>query len=419
MQQTREEPQPAPVEAPPPAPPQYPLDQRWKSRFGDSAAIAGLLSRIRGKALRKRVREGTGSADSMKTAVFRLATGRAYTNQARVQMSAVYGYRRAGGVSFETRWERDLWKRLTVHQDKGKQVVGAISDADLAGAQRSLAGQIAKAWFYLRGIRAHKARAREIRVLYEQILSRRQTENKLDRTDRESVMATRKQLARADAQFKQLARAEALAGKALAALTGGHSTRTDLAGTSVKPLPGDLASSVLHHRPDLARAGSELAEAWGSEIPGQVVALPELILTTGGDRSSAGLKRWVKLKPPAVMEQLRVESSAANKDQREALTRFAETLLAALKEVDASLKSTRQLLVQRSNQEAERQKYRRATNNLRARYSARRADLADILNEQIRLAEAEGKLAYVQNRIFGQRLDSYLALGGSGFSSAE
>ena len=400
-------------EAPPvePVEPRKPLEQRWKESSAAPGTLDGLVSRINGKALRKRVRAGVVSLDGPGVALARLNRAGSHTREARAIVAVQFGYRRAGGVALNTSWEQELWKRLKGLGGKSAPTAVEISDADLRGAHRSLAAQIAKAWFYEKGIRQLRQRSEEILELQEQLLEREQTSTRLERGNRADLMAIRKELARADARVKQLKRAEALAHKALVALTGNSRVSVEPK-ASVSPLPGGLPLSLLMERPDLNRDAHRLAEA--GVIDGDFDGLlPDVALTAKGGRITRGLAEWSRLKAAVVADRLDLEGRG--EDQVEAIERFSQRLVAALKEIRAMLMDGGHLVGQRSSLMEKEQEARRIVNRLRARYSARRADLTEIIEAQQVLAEIAGKLAYVQNRVFGQRLDAYLAFGGAGF----
>ncbi|RTZ76971.1 MAG: hypothetical protein DSZ01_07475 [Gammaproteobacteria bacterium] len=394
-----------------PRPVQRSLEQRWQDSANRKQELESLISRLQGAELRKHARKGAASPATLEKTLARLEQARRYTRQARDIVSALYGYRKAGGAAFETRWEQALWKRLGSSSKSADSTPSEVNELDLLAARRSLAAQIAKAWFYEKGVRQLRQRADEVRDLYQQVLDRHRTSKQLERGNHDGLLATRKELARVDGRARQLQRAERLAHKALVVLTGNKGIRVEQK-ASVKPVPGGLPMPLLANRPDVYRSASALVE--GGAISGEPAQLlPELPLTSKGGRPTRTLSRWSRYKPEKLQEALNLPSGM--EVQGEELEAFLETLVHALREVRGFLHVGRQLLGQRSNLQSAQQEARRQVNKLRARYSARRADLTDILKAQIELAEIAGKLAYVQNRVFGQRLDSYLALGGSGF----
>ena len=398
-----------PVEEPRPV--QRSLEQRWQDSAGKAQQLESLLSRMQGAELRKQVRQGTTSSATLEQVLVRLERARRYTRQARDIVSRLYGYRKAGGAVFETRWEQELWQRLRSAGKGADSAAPIVDDIDLLAARRSLAAQIAKAWFYEKGVQQLRQRSNEVRDLYQQVLDRHQTSKQLERGDHDVLLATRKELARVDSRARQLQKAENLAHKALVVLTGNRGIRVDQQ-SSIRPVPGGLPMRLLANRPDVHRSASALVASGAVDVEAAEL-LPELPLTSKGGRPTRNLNRWSKYKPAKLQEALGLQPrSEAQKVELEA---FSRTLLHALQEVRGFLNVGRQLLGQRSNLQAAQQETRRQVNKLRARYSARRADLTDILKAQIDLAEIAGRLAYVQNRALGQRLDSYLAMGGSGF----
>ena len=398
-----------PVEKPQPVQPS--LEERWRESAGAQQALESLVSRMQGKALRRHARRGALAPVPLGTVVARLERATRYTRKARDIVSRLYGYRKAGGAVFEIRWERELWKRLGSLREKTRFPASGVSDADLLAARRSLAVQIGKAWFYENGVHQLRQRAIEARDLYRQVLARHQTSKQLERGNQDVLLATRKELARADGRVNQLRKAEKLAHKALVALTGEKGIQVEQK-SSVKPVPGGLPLYLLANRPDVQRSGQALQEAGVIDLE-VVELLPEAPITAKGGRPTRLLNRWSRFKPKKLQEVL--DLHPGSEEQQAEVKAFLKTLRRALGEVRGFLNGGRKLLAQRSKLRSARQEARHRVNKLRARYSARRADLTDILKAQIELAEIAGRLDYVQSRVFGQRLDTYLALGGHGF----
>ena len=397
--------------AEPPKVVQLSLEQRWQASADAPRALDSLLSRMLGSELRNNVRKGATTPAAFRRVLDRMESAAGYTRRAREIVAKLYGYRKAGGVALNTSWEGELWKRLRTHHDSSQLPAPDVSDQDLLSARRSLAAQIAKAWFYEKGVHQLRQRSIEVQELYQQVLERHQTSKQLERGNHDVLLATRKELARADARAKQLKKAENLAHKALMILTGNRGIRVDQK-SSMMQLPAGLSLQLLVERPDVYRNAENLVES-GSVDTDLARLLSDVPLTAKGGRASRELNKWSRYTSEQLWKELGLfpESEA----QKAVLEVFSGTLLSALKEVRRFLASGRKLMGQRSDLQSRQPGTRRQVNKLRARYSARRADLTDILKAQIELAEITGKLSYVQNRVFGQRLDSYLACGGAGF----
>ena len=289
-----------------PRPVQRSLEQRWQDSANRKQELESLISRLQGAELRKHARKGAASPATLEKTLARLEQARRYTRQARDIVSALYGYRKAGGAAFETRWEQALWKRLGSSSKSADSTPSEVNELDLLAARRSLAAQIAKAWFYEKGVRQLRQRADEVRDLYQQVLDRHRTSKQLERGNHDGLLATRKELARVDGRARQLQRAERLAHKALVVLTGNKGIRVEQK-ASVKPVPGGLPMRLLANRPDVYRSAFALVEG-GAVAAEPAQLLPELPLTSKGGRPTRTLSRWSRYKPEKLQEALNLPS---------------------------------------------------------------------------------------------------------------
>jgi len=373
-----------------------PLEARWRQSAAD-LDLERLLSRFHGAALRRAVRRAATTTLPPKQVAARLEAARAHARGARAIVAELYGYRKAGGVQLSAE-EKALWARLAAGDGEEPEMV---DDFDLARARQSLAVQTGKAWFHLQGIRRLRLRAAEVRELHQQMVERHRTSNRLERGGRDRVLAARKDLARADARVKRLEQAEKLAFKALARLSGGKGVPEGAA--SVSPVPAALPVEQLVQRSDL-----HLAVA-GLERSGMVPSWPAVEVTAGRERGTRELSALTQLETRALVGQFGLRPESA--EQEAVALEFAAAVRAALRDVKSALYRVRQLLAQHDKMQQRLQQARREVNRLRARYSARRVRLLEILEAQVTLTEIAGRAAYVERRVHDQRLDAHFALG--------
>ena len=375
------------------------LETRWRQSLTD-LDLKKILSRFQGAGLRRTVRRAATTPLSLQQVIARLGAARKHAREARTIVAELYGYRRAGGIQLDAE-EEALWARLAGNRRGEGEKLGRVEDLDLVRARQSLAVQAGKAWFYLQGVHQLYLRAVETRELRRQMVERHRTSSRLERGEKDRVMVARKDLARADARAKQLERAQKLAFDALFRISG-ETTLSEETG-AVLPVPEGVPLAQLAQRSDLIRVIMGLEEA------GLSPSWPGLELTTRGERGSRGLSGLVRLEAPALVERLGISPTTVS--QEKAAREFAEGLHVVLLSVKRNLHRIRQLLTQQHRLESELQQARRKVNRLRARYSARRARLLEILEAQAVLTGIAGRAAYVEHRVQEQRLGAHFALG--------
>ncbi len=393
--------EPSPATAPETAPAPQPLEVLWQASAESSRPqVEAFLDRLRGRPLRRAVQAAAFTGGGLDQVHRRLESARAHSRRARAVLAELYGYRRAGGVFFGDE-EKVLWQRLETLVSEGAAVVPDRVRPELERARLSLAVQAARAWFHHQGVKRLRQGAAESVALHRQVVERRQTASRLEGSGREPVLQARKELARAESRLKRLQTAERHAARALGLLTGVKDTLRD--GSAVRSLPAGVGVSALAGRADLARllerlSASGLQPVW----PGEALVGP-------GETVTRALARLARLEGADLLARLGLEP--VTPAQQEAAGALAETLHRALARLRGLLYGIHRLRGQLKKLRAEEQAARRAVNRLRARYSARRADLLEILSAQIRAVDISARAGYVERRIHDQRAAAWLALG--------
>jgi len=386
----------APVRAEPVV---QPLHVRWRESAA-ALSLDVLLSRFHGATLKRLLRKMAASPLPLPKLERRLASAGATARRARKIVAGLFGYRQEGGVRLSHE-ERRLWRRLAAVA-RGKKDSSAVDSTDLVRARHSLVAQTAKAWFHLQGIRQLRRRAQEMRDLHEQIVARLQINSRLERGGRDGVLAARKELARADSREKQLYRAERLAREALRQLAGSTLKETPPDADGVSQLPAALPLERLAQRSDLHGTLLRLQQQKLKPV------WPKVALTTKHGRASAELSRLERLAEKALLERFSLHP--ATEPQRVAAKAFAATLRVVLREVKGALVGVRRLEAQRKELRQRLRRARKEVNRLRARYSARRARLLEILQAQLRLTDIAARSAYVDRRLQDQKVTAHFVL---------
>jgi len=146
-------------------------------------------------------------------------------------------------------------------------------------------------------------------------------------------------------------------------------------------------------------------------VTGSLIQIPDISVT--GRYGNPG-KEFGKLlrKKSGLLDAgypLLTDATADTEPRQKALAEYDAVLWQAMKEFKNVLKRGRSLQNQYADRKSKRKKTTTELKAVRARYNASRADLSDVLAQQLLVLDADAVLGYVLNRMYGQRLNSYLA----------
>lgn len=405
---------PEPIEVtPPPAPVvQVPFAERWTDIWSNQDGLDAVLGRVRGKQLTRAIKAGIRHNQQAEAAIANLRQAISRTRQARSQMRALLKYSETGGIALEVSWESELWKTID-EQLVNPEMDKGLTEVDLLAARQSMASQVIKGWFYLLAIHQHRIRAEEKLQIYKQIRSRADTGFTLGRVEQQEVSQARHQEQTARGHLDQIKTAEKAAGQALSVLTGLNiENLKQTAGKSrVLQLSNGMPLEQLTWRPDVLAAEHRLAEVFADPVTGSLIQIPDISVT--GRYGNPG-KEFGKLlrKKSGLLDAgypLLTDATADTEPRQKALAEYDAVLWQAMKEFKNVLKRGRSLQNQYADRKSKRKKTTTELKAVRARYNASRADLSDVLAQQLLVLDADAVLGYVLNRMYGQRLNSYLA----------
>lgn len=333
-------------------------------------------------------------------------------------------------AGFDAAWELDLFGRTRRAVQAADARLDAAVEARRA-ARASVAAEVARQYFELRGARKRLALARENLAL------QRRTCELVQRKVDVGLSAELDRL-RADAQAESTAaripgleaRVRAAA-HALGVLTGeapGHWLAQLEAPAPLPSLPGivpaGLRSELLRRRPDIRRAERELAAATADIGVATAELYPSFRLTAQGafsasaagallDDGSFGRVLGAAVRWPVFRGgRLRAAVAGAEAEARTAALAYERAVLEALSEVETGL-------VRYARQRATRQRLERAVASTReAAGIARRlyrtglGDFLDVLDAERRLTEREDELVQARTAATVRLVALYKALGG-------
>ncbi|WP_233245697.1 efflux transporter outer membrane subunit [Marinicauda salina] len=327
----------------------------------------------------------------------------------------------------EASWQIDVWGRLTDNARAGALSAEAAR-ADLYGAQLSIAGATAQAWFALIEARLQtelaaydvETRARQLAIV-ERRFERGVARSSDVRTQRSALASTRAGLASRQ-------RAEAAAARRLEALLGRYpggriEHETDLPELGGLPDPGG-PEALLARRPDVVAAESRLAASGFSARAARKALYPGLNLRAAvssqtedaGDLfDSDALIETVSasiLAPIFRGGALRAERDRTEAVARQQAARYVETALAALREAEDAIYADQTLADRVAALAEARQEAEAALQLVERQYASGVATIFELLDAQSRLISAESQLIAARRERADNRVALHLAIAG-------
>ncbi len=351
---------------------------------------------------------------------------RARNDQGRAETGSAFA------VGFDVAWEADLFGRVSNDRRAAAATVLA-GEAGLRSAQVSVAAEVARNYFELRGFQE------QLRVA-QASLETQQAALKLTQA-RESVgRGTVLDSERANALVQTTAASvpalEALVVRTryrLAVLTGQTPTALDAQLAQAKPLPGLKAvplgtigspETLLRRRPDVAAAEAQIAAAAARVGVARGDLFPRITLggTLGlnagrvselGDSASFAYNLGARL-IWSLLDFGRVRAQIAASEARSdaALATYEKTVLGALEETEGALAAYTRVQRQSENLFAAQQSAAKAAEIARSRFSVGVSDFLAVLDAERELLAARDRLAVTQTAAATSLVAVYKALAG-------
>lgn len=244
------------------------------------------------------------------------------------------------------------------------------------------------------------------------------------------VHLARENLAASEAAEPVLERSVALAMHALDVLLGQRAATSGmLPGTlgdvdSLSPVPPIMPAALLDRRPDIRAAEAQLVGA--TERIGVSIAemFPDMTFSVAGGYSSGNFRMMsatenevysaiISLAAPVFKGgQLKARVNASKARAEQAAANYAGVVLQALREVEDALVSEQMLQKQLGKLQQRQEQAYKAEELARRRYSRGVERLLIVLETQRRRRIAENEVVAVENELWQNRINLFLALGG-------
>ena len=331
------------------------------------------------------------------------------------------------GLSAQASWELDLWNRLGL-QERAALAEAQASEADLAAARLSVAGQVARTWLSLTELERQRALAARTAEAFRNTLQI--AEDRYDRglispvdvhLTRTQTENTEALLALRENQLQQTARQlEVLLGRYPKGALRGAGAFPE----AVAPVPAGLPADLVLRRPDLVAAERRLVASQARTGVARRNLLPSLTLTgsTGttsnqlGDLLDGDFGVWSiagsLLQPIFQGGRLRAQVRANAAAEDAALARWAQSVLTAFADVETALAADGLLADREAHLAAAVESSTRAWRLAEDRYRQGIGDLLSVLDAQRGALTAESELIAVRSARLQTRVDLHLALGG-------
>ena len=331
------------------------------------------------------------------------------------------------GISFDVSWEIDLWGRL---RNTARVALADLqaSAADLRGAQLSIAGQTAKAWFAIAEAQQQVDLSRQTVQSFQS--SAEQVQERFEAGIRPALdlRLALLNLSNAEAQLQQRFQQFDSATRQLELLLGqyadGEFETPDGLPEITHDVPAGLPADLVARRPDLVAAERELAAFLVRTDVARTDLLPRLTLTGATGTATDGLRSLIDgefgvwsllgnvVAPLWQGGRLRAQVDRAEARSAEALATYANAALTAYAEVETAL-AAEEFLAERERHFAESTLQARAAERLaEERYRAGLETYITVLDSQRSAVNAEAELIAARRTRLDNRVDLYLALGG-------
>ncbi|MBL9154344.1 MAG: efflux transporter outer membrane subunit [Verrucomicrobiales bacterium] len=340
------------------------------------------------------------------------------------------------GLSIDLSWEIDLWGRIRAGQGALLSEYQA-SEADRAGAELSIAGQVAKSWFALQEAREQLALAERTVTVFQQTekavrdrfeagiadAARNQAAQlRLSMVDIETARANLE--ARREAVTRAARQIELLLGRYPSGAVEGRGSLPKMPGRPPAGMPGDL----LDRRPDLHAAERRLAAADRRLVEAKRAMLPAISLSGSTGTSSEQIEDLLdsnfsiwslagnaaqplltggRLREGVVLRKAGIQQAAAE---------FEKAALTAFGEVENALTAETSLAAREESLRKAADLAGEAYDSAVAEFVAGTGDILTLLTAQDRQFLQRSRLIALRRERLDNRVDLHLALGG-GFSA--
>lgn len=331
-------------------------------------------------------------------------------------------------VGANVSWELDVWGRLKAGVDAATANAQSV-EADYTFAQQSLSASIAKSYLKVIETKLQTDLTKKNQTILKETMRITQVRYDNGMTSAQDVAINKSNLAVVKEQLITLEGSQRDALRALEVLLGRYPSASadipDVLPDLPSSPPAGIPSEILERRPDVVSAERRIALAYNATHQTKTARLPQFALT--GSLSNASTSLQDVLNPTNLLWQLasnivtplfdggrrKIDVEIATVEQKQAVSNYAQTALTAFSEIETDLDqggtlAQREIALTEVLTQSDKA-YRIAD----LRYKEGGIDLLDTLQLQQQAISAESNLIAIQRLQLEQRINLYLALGGS------
>ena len=403
-----------------------PIAARWLATFNDPALSALVDEALVYNADLQRAAARVEQA----TALVAVASGDLFPS---VGLSAIRSGKSGGGgglnaVFLNASLELDIWGRLRYIQ-AAAEAQSAATEADFAFARQSLAALVAKSWFVAIEAGMQRALAQETVRSGETLLRLAQDRFRIGSGDEQAVAEANASVGGYRDTLRQTEQAREQALRALEILLGRYPAAevavAQRLASMPAPVPAGVPLEILERRPDVIAAERRVAAAFARIGEAKAAQLPRISLTAGGSSLSSDVILLQERNNPvwglggnifAPIYQggaLRAQVDVRTAEQKEAMADYARIAQRSFGEVENALATETALREREAILAAAIRDNERALELAQIQYRVGRVDFRVVEQRQLTLYGARSTRVHVQAEQLAQRVNLYLALGGS------
>jgi len=332
------------------------------------------------------------------------------------------------GFYIGANWELDLWGRVRTSVAGAEQNAKAIN-ADQDAARLSLIATLAKSVWLARSLQEQAQLARDNADASQKIADLTQVREKIGASSASDVAIAKANAAQAQELALNAATARDQALRAVEVLLGRYPKAELLKTTSLPALPTPVApglpADLLERRPDVIAAEARVNSAFYLADEKRLARLPKISLTAGygylnsqiftlinGPSTSFGVGANFAL-PLFQGGAIEAQIAYQNAEAQAAMANYGKVVLAAFNDVENALSGEASWRERTSQIHTQLDEQQRIMRNTEAEFKIGRIDQRQIHQQRIKTNVTDINWYQGQVDALSQRVNLYLALGGS------
>jgi len=332
------------------------------------------------------------------------------------------------GFYIGANWELDLWGRVRTSIAGAKQNSKAIN-ADQEAARLSLIATLAKSVWLARSLQEQAQLAKDNVDASQKISDLTQVRERIGASSANDVASTKITAAQARELALNTAMARDQALRAVEVLLGRYPLAEPLKTTSLPALPQPVApglpADLLERRPDLIAAEARVNSAFYLADEKRLARLPKISLTAGygyinsqifalinGASTSFGVGANVAL-PLFQGGAIEAQIAYQNAEAQAALANYGKVVLAAFNDVENALNGETTWRERSTQLQIQLDQQKQVLKSTESEFRIGRVDQRQIQQQRIKTNTTDISLRQGQVDALAQRVNLYLALGGS------